>query len=57
MQPQPNSADASIVIPLCHRCGSPMRIRTIEVQHRHENVRLACTACGSETTQSYRLGN
>jgi hypothetical protein len=31
-----------------------MRIRTIEVLERHEEINLACTACGMEA--SYRLG-
>jgi hypothetical protein len=33
-----------------------MRIRTIELLDRHEQVRLACTACGAQTVASYRLG-
>jgi hypothetical protein len=33
-----------------------MRIRTIDIQDRYELVRFACTACGAETMQSYRLG-
>ena len=33
-----------------------MRIRTIGVIDRLEDIKLACTACGAETIKSYKLG-
>jgi predicted SprT family Zn-dependent metalloprotease len=56
MPTQSMAADARVLLPQCHCCTAPMRIRTIDVQDRHEQVRFACTACGAETIQSYRLG-
>ena len=56
MQTQSIAVDARVLLPQCHCCNAPMRIRTIEVQHRQEQVRFACTACGAEAIQSYRLG-
>ena len=38
-------------------CAAPMRIRTIEVLDRREDIRLACTACGRETIHTCQLGN
>jgi hypothetical protein len=57
MQPQAVAAEARPVLPPCQCCRAPMRIRTIEVLDRREEIRFACTACGTETTRSYRLGN
>jgi len=34
-----------------------MRIRTIGVIDRREDVRFACTACDTETVRSYKLGD
>jgi hypothetical protein len=34
-----------------------MRIRTIGVIDRREDVRFACTACDTETIKSYKLGD
>jgi hypothetical protein len=57
MQPQPLAAEARPFVPLCPNCRAPMRIRTIAVLDRCEEVTLACTACSAETRQSYKLGN
>jgi hypothetical protein len=57
MQPQAVAAEARPVLPPCQCCRAPMRIRTIEVLDRREEIRFACTACGIETIRSYRLGN
>jgi hypothetical protein len=35
----------------CRVCRNPMRIRTIEVLHACERVRLACDSCCSEAVQ------
>jgi hypothetical protein len=56
MQTQSIIPEPRVSLPQCHCCNAPMRIRTIDVRDRHEQIRLACTACGAETTQSYRLG-
>jgi hypothetical protein len=56
MQTQSIAPDTRVLLPQCHRCNAPMRIRTIDIQDRHEQVRFACTACEAETMQSYRLG-
>src|SRR5215475_7675159 len=57
MQPHAVAAEARPVLPPCQYCRAPMRIRTIEVLDRREEIRFACAACGTETIQSYRLGN
>jgi hypothetical protein len=57
MQTQSITPDPRVSLPQCHCCNAPMRIRTIDVRDRHEQIRLACTACAAETTQSYRLGS
>jgi len=56
MQTQSIAAYTRVLLPQCHCCLAPMRIRTIDIQDRYELVRFACTACGAETMQSYRLG-
>ena len=56
MQPQSIAFESRSLLPLCPSCGGPMRIRTIGVIDRREDVRLACTACGMETVKSYKLG-
>ena len=56
MQTQSITPDLRVLLPQCDRCGAPMRVRTIDVKDRHEQVRFACTACSAETMQSYRLG-
>jgi hypothetical protein len=56
MQTQSITPDLRVLLPQCDRCGAPMRVRTIDVKARHEQVRFACTACSAETMQSYRLG-
>ena len=50
------AAESRVLLPQCQCCKGPMRIRTIEVLDRHEEIRLACTSCGSETIAGYRLG-
>jgi predicted SprT family Zn-dependent metalloprotease len=56
MQTQSMAPDPRVLLPQCHCCIAPMRIRTIDIQDRYEQVRFACTACGAEMMQSYRLG-
>jgi hypothetical protein len=56
MQAQSIAAEPRVLLPQCRCCNGPMRIRTIEVLDRHEEIRLACTVCGTETVASYRLG-
>ncbi|MGA7490260.1 MAG: hypothetical protein WBW74_25335 [Xanthobacteraceae bacterium] len=56
MQAELIADDARVLLPQCKCCNAPMRIRTIEVLDHREQIRLACTACGGEVTQSYRLG-
>lgn len=56
MQAQSIATEPRVLLPQCRCCNGPMRIRTIEVLDRHEQVRLACTACGTETIASYHLG-
>jgi hypothetical protein len=34
-----------------------MRIRTIGVVDQREDIKLACTACATETIKSYKLGD
>ena len=57
MQPQSITTEARPFVPLCPNCRAPMRIRTIAVLDRCDEVTLACTACSAETRQSYKLGN
>jgi predicted SprT family Zn-dependent metalloprotease len=56
MQGQLIIADARVLLPQCHCCNAPMRIRTIDVMDRQEQIKLACTACGTEMMQTYRFG-
>jgi hypothetical protein len=56
MQGQLIIADARVLLPQCHCCNAPMRIRTIDVVDRQEQIKLACTACGTEMMQTYRFG-
>jgi hypothetical protein len=56
MQGQLIVADARVLLPQCHCCNAPMRIRTIDVVDRQEQIKLACTACGTEKMQTYRFG-
>ena len=56
MQPQLIASEPRVLLPQCESCEAPMRIRTIEVLDRREEIRLACTACGAETIRSYKLG-
>jgi hypothetical protein len=56
MQGQLIVADARVLLPQCHCCNAPMRIRTIDVVDRQEQIKLACTACGTEMMQTYRFG-
>jgi hypothetical protein len=56
MQGQLIVADARVLLPQCHCCNAPMRIRTIDVVDRQEQIKLACTACGTQMMQTYRLG-
>jgi hypothetical protein len=56
MQGQLIVADARVLLPQCHCCNAPMRIRTIDVVDRQEQIKLACTACGTHVMQTYRLG-
>jgi transcription elongation factor Elf1 len=42
------------VCPICERL---MRVRTIEVANGQEQITLACTACGTETTQARVLAD
>jgi len=49
-------ADTRAMLPQCHCCNAPMLIRTIDVVDRQEEIKLACTACGTEMMQIYRLG-
>jgi hypothetical protein len=57
MQPRSTMPDARALLPRCRVCAAPMRIRTIEVLDRREDIRLACTACGRETIHTCQLGN
>jgi transposase-like protein len=57
MQPQSIASETRSLLPLCPSCGAPMRIRTIGVIDRREDVRFACTACDTETVKSYKLGD
>src|SRR5262245_16248101 len=57
MQTQSIATDAVVLLPQCHCCKAPLRIRTIDIRDRYEQVRFACTACGAETTQSSVSGN
>jgi predicted RNA-binding Zn-ribbon protein involved in translation (DUF1610 family) len=57
MQPQSIASEKRSLLPLCPSCGAPMRIRTIGVIDRREDVRFACTACDTETVRSYKLGD
>jgi hypothetical protein len=56
MQGQLIVADARVLLPQCQCCNAPMRIRTIDVVDREEQIKLACTACGTEKMQTYRFG-
>ena len=56
MQGQSIVAEAPVLLKQCHCCNGPMRIRTIDVD-RQEQVKLACMACGTESMQTFRLGN
>jgi predicted SprT family Zn-dependent metalloprotease len=49
-------ADARVLLPQCHCCNAPMRIRTIDVVDRQDQIKLACTACGTEMMQTYCFG-
>ena len=57
MRPQSTAPETRLPLPPCRNCEAPMRIRTIEVMDRQEEIKLVCTGCGSETIQSYKLGN
>ena len=57
MQPQSIASEKRSLLPLCPSCGAPMRIRTIGVIDRREDVKFACTACDTETVNSYKLGD
>src|SRR6266446_3960313 len=51
LQPEP---PPDWVCPICERL---MRVRTIEVANGQEQITLACTACGTETTQARVLAD
>ena len=51
LQPEP---PPDWVCPICERL---MRVRTIEVANEQEQITLACTACGTETTQARALAD
>ena len=57
MQPQSIASESRSLLPLCPSCGAPMRIRTIGVVDRREDIKFACTACETEMIRSYKLGD